>query len=153
MTKRVNILVLAGAMLLSACTGVQEHRGFVLDEQLVKSVQVGVDNKASVEKALGRPTFVGQFDPNQWYYLSQDTSAYAFRNPRVKKQTLLEVRFDAAGNVTAVNTTGKETIASVHPSNKQTPTLGRKRGFFDELFGNIGTIAQPGLPGGSPNGQ
>ena len=27
------------------------------------------------------------------------------------------------------------------------PTLGREKSFFEELFGNIGTIRQPGLPG------
>jgi len=42
-------------------------------------------------------------------------------------------------------------IASVDPVGDYTPTLGRKRSFFSELFGNIGTIAQPGLPGSNPN--
>jgi hypothetical protein len=41
-------------------------------------------------------------------------------------------------------------IASVDPSGDKTPTLGRQRSFFDELFGNIGTISQPGLPGSQP---
>ena len=142
--------MLLGAALLSGCVGVREHRGFVLDEQLAKSVQVGVDNKESVAKTLGRPTFVGQFDPNDWYYLSQDTHQFAFRDPRVTQQTLLHVRFDPAGNVASVGKTGKELIASVDPVGDYTKTLGRKRSFFDELFGNIGTISQPGLPGGAP---
>ena len=152
MTKRAVKLatMLLGAALLSACVGVREHRGFVLDEQLAQSVQVGVDNKESVTKTLGRPTFVGQFDPNDWYYLSQDTHQFAFRDPRVTDQKLLHIRFDPTGNVTQVKTTGKELIASVDPVNDYTPTLGRKRSFFDELFGNIGTIAQPGLPGSNP---
>jgi outer membrane protein assembly factor BamE (lipoprotein component of BamABCDE complex) len=152
MTKRAVKLatMLLGAALASACVGVNEHRGFVLDDQLAQSVQVGVDNKASVSKTLGRPTFVGQFDPNDWYYLSQDTHQFAFRDPRVTNQKLLHVRFDPAGNVVEVKTTGKELIASVDPVNDYTPTLGRKRSFFDELFGNIGTIAQPGLPGANP---
>ncbi len=152
MTKLVMKLsaMLLGAASLSACVGVREHRGFVLDEQLAQSVQVGVDNKASVTKTLGRPTFVGQFDPNDWYYLSRNTHQFAFRNPRVTDQKLLHVRFDAAGNVAQVATTGKELIASVDPVNDYTPTLGRKRSFFSELFGNIGTISQPGLPGAQP---
>ena len=153
MTKRVVKLtaMLLGAASLSACVGVNEHRGFVLDEQLAQSVQVGVDNKASETRTLGRPTFVGQFDANDWYYLSQDTHQFAFRDPRVTDQTLLHVRFDPAGNVASVATTGKELIASVDPVGDYTPTLGRKRSFFSELFGNIGTIAQPGLPGNDPN--
>ncbi len=31
--------LLLGAALLSACVGVREHRGFVLDEQLAQSVR------------------------------------------------------------------------------------------------------------------
>ena len=142
--------MLLGAALLSACVGVRDHRGFVLDEQLAQSVQAGVDNKASVAKTLGSPTFVGQFDANDWYYLSQDTHQFAFRNPRVTEQKLLHIRFDPAGNVVSVGTTGKELIAAVNPVNDYTPTLGRQRSFFDELFGNIGTISQPGLPGARP---
>ena len=59
--------------MLTACVGMNEHRGFVLDDQLAQSVQVGVDNKHRSTRTLGRPTFVGQFDANDWYYLSQDT--------------------------------------------------------------------------------
>ena len=43
-------------------------------------------------------------------------------------------------------------IAAINPSNDKTPTLGRDRSFFEELFNNIGTISQPGLPG-SQGGQ
>ena len=71
MTKRKArvMALLVGASLLSACAGIREHRGFVLDDQLATAIQVGVDNKESVTKTLGRPTFVGQFDANEWYYL------------------------------------------------------------------------------------
>ena len=134
MTKRVVKVggLLLGAALLSACVGVREHRGFVLDEQLVQSVQVGVDNKESVTKTLGRPTFVGQFDPNDWYYLSQDTHQFAFRSPRVTEQKLLHVRFDPAGNVAQVGTTGKEQIASVNPVGDYTRRWGASE-LFSEL--------------------
>ena len=152
MTKQVTKLaaMVVGATLLGACAGIREHRGYVVDEQLSQSVQVGVDNKESVAKTLGRPTFIGQFNPNDWYYLSRDTTQFAFRNPRVTDQKLLHVRFDAAGNVIAVDRSGEERIAAVDPSGDKTATLGRKRSFFEELFGYIGTISQPGLPGSQP---
>ena len=141
-----------GVALLGACSsiGIKEHKGYVLDKELASTVQVGVDNMESVAKTLGRPTFIGQFNPNDWYYLSRDTTQFAFRNPRVTDQKLLHVRFDAAGNVIAVDRSGEERIAAVDPSGDKTATLGRKRSFFEELFGNIGTISQPGLPGSQP---
>jgi outer membrane protein assembly factor BamE (lipoprotein component of BamABCDE complex) len=149
----INMATIAAAVLLAGCAQMRAHKGAVLDPQLASSIQAGVDNKASVEKLIGRPTFVGQFTPNDWYYVSRDVNQVAFRNPHVTKQTVLLVRFDQKGNVAAVQRTGKELVMNVKPSGRQTPTLGRKRRFFEELFGNIGTVGAPGMGGqGGDNG-
>jgi len=137
-------LLSAAAIATSGCAGYRESRGYIMDEQLSQAVQVGVDNKTSVERTLGRPTFTGQFNDNEWYYVSRQTSTFAFRDPRVTEQTVLRVRFDPAGNVTAVERTGKEKIASIDPYGKITPTLGRRKGFFEEFFGNIGSVGGVG---------
>jgi len=150
MAKRSVAVMIGLGIALSACSGIRDHRGFILDPTLADGIQAGVDNKESVVRTIGRPTFTGQFDANDWYYVSRDTTQLAFRDPKVTKQTVLRVQFDMAGNVTSVQKTGKELIAQVDPSGDKTPTLGRKRSFFEELFGNIGTISQPGLPGSSP---
>lgn len=136
-----------GAALLAGCMGIRDHRGAVIDTELASAIQVGVDNKDSVAKSLGRPSFVGQFNANDWYYVSRDTKTVPLRGPGVTDQTILHIRFDQAGNVVRVDRSGKEYIASIDPTNAKTPTLGRNRGFFDELFGNISSISQPGLPG------
>jgi hypothetical protein len=31
-------------------------------------------------------------------------------------------------------------ILALDPSKRKTPTLGRQKSFFDEIFGNIGTV-------------
>jgi outer membrane protein assembly factor BamE (lipoprotein component of BamABCDE complex) len=147
MAKRGLVAVVGLALALSACAGSRDHKGFVLDPTLTEAIQVGVDNKESVTRTIGRPTFTSQWDPNEWYYVSRNTATLAFRDPKVTDQTVLRIRFDPAGNVASVEKTGKEQIARVDPSNDKTPTLGRQRSFFEELFGNIGTISQPGLPG------
>jgi outer membrane protein assembly factor BamE (lipoprotein component of BamABCDE complex) len=147
---KVSIAV-AAATIVTGCASNHVHKGVVIDQQLASSIQPGVDNKASVEKLLGRPTFVGQFTPNEWYYVSRDTNQLAFRNPRPVKQTVLHVSFDQKGNVTALNHTGKELVMNVNPTHRSTPTLGRKKSFFDELFGNIGQVGSGGL--GAPTNQ
>ena len=133
-----------GAALVSGCSsiGVKEHKGHVLDKELAAAIQVGIDNKESVAKTLGRPSFTGQFDANDWYYVSRDTRSVALRSQRVLDQDVLHVRFDAAGNVASLNTTGKELVAKIKPDGDKTPTLGRNRSFFDEVFGNIGVLNQ-----------
>jgi outer membrane protein assembly factor BamE (lipoprotein component of BamABCDE complex) len=145
--------ILAAAVLLAGCAQIRQHRGVVLDSQLASAIQPGIDNKDSVEKALGRPSFVGQFTPNDWYYVSRDENQIAFRNGRVTKETVLHVRFDPKGNVASLQRTGKELVMNIDPVGKKTPTLGRQRSFFEELFGNIGSVGAPGLPGqGGDNG-
>ena len=93
---------------------------------------------------LGRPTFVGQFDQRDWYYVSRNTRQLAFNMPRPSEQTVLHVRFDAAGNVERVDRSGLELVANIQPSGEETPTLGRERSLFEELFGNIGAVGQGG---------
>lgn len=136
--------ILIAAALLSGCAAMRAHKGAVVDPQLAVTIQPGVDNKASVEKLLGRPSFTSGFSANDWYYVSRDTIQFAFRNPRVSSQTVLRVRFDPRGNVASVQRTGRELVLNVDPSDRSTPTLGRKRSFFDELFGGIGTVGGMG---------
>lgn len=146
---KVSMLV-AAAGLASGCAVQRAHKGAVIDQQLVSTIQPGVDNKASVEKLLGRPSFEGQFTPDEWYYVSRDTGQFGFRNPRARKLTVLRIRFDAKGNVAAVDRTGKELAMNLNPSHRETPTLGRKKSFFEEIFGGIGAVGSAGFPGANP---
>lgn len=152
-------LVLAAAIslpLLSGCAAIRDSQGFVIDDTLVNAIQPGVDNKESVQAAIGRPSFTGEFDQNDWYYVSRLTRNMAFNSLKPSSQTIVHVRFDQAGNVASVDRRGMEQVASISPSSDKTPTLGRRRSLWAELFGNIGAVgaAQPGgttadNPGGS----
>jgi outer membrane protein assembly factor BamE (lipoprotein component of BamABCDE complex) len=145
-------LLVAVAAGLGGCSKTQDIQGYIVDETLVAAVQPGVDNKESVQNSLGRPTFTGTFDQNDWYYVARRTKNYAFVHPRVNQQTVLHVRFDQAGNVASVERKGLEQVVSIDPMNDKTPTLGRDKSIWDELFGNIGAVGAPGAqPGGGPN--
>ena len=95
--------------------------------------------------------------------MSIDTKQRPFKRPQTGSQTVLKVNFDARGNVASVERGGMEKIARLDPDGHKTPTLGRTRSFFEDLFGNIGSVgAIPGVggpggggvPGGSgPNGS
>ncbi len=144
--------IACSALLAGGCAINHAHKGAVIDPRLASAIQPGVDNKASVQKLLGTPTLDGQFTPNDWYYVSRDTNQVAFRNPRVRKELVMLVRFDPAGNVASIQKTGKELVLGLDPTKRSTPTLGRKKSFFDELFGNIGSVSSAGLPSGAGGG-
>jgi outer membrane protein assembly factor BamE (lipoprotein component of BamABCDE complex) len=146
---RLALLGLIAAMSVSGCTQLRGRQGYVVDPVLTGAIAPGIDNRESVERTLGRPTFVGQFSNNEWYYLARETRQLAFANPRPVGQQVLRVRFDAAGNVAAVDRTGLELVSKIHPDGKRTPTLGRHRSFFEDIFGNIGAVGAPGMGGGT----
>jgi outer membrane protein assembly factor BamE (lipoprotein component of BamABCDE complex) len=123
------------------------NQGYIADAELVTSVQPGVDNRESVEKALGRPTMAAQWDDKVWYYVSRNTRQLAFARPVPRSQQILIVRFGADGTVTAVEKRGLEKVADISPNRDKTPTLGREESLLEDLFGNIGSVGA--LPGGA----
>jgi len=151
----VAAMMLGLSVLAGGCSSISNHRGYIVDQTLLEAIQPGIDNRKSVERTLGRPTFVSQFGAKDWYYISQDTKTPAFRRPRTSDQTVMRIEFDAAGNVVDVQKRGMEQVARIDPEGDKTPTLGRDRSFLEDLFGNVGSVggvgASPGGPG--PNGS
>jgi outer membrane protein assembly factor BamE (lipoprotein component of BamABCDE complex) len=140
---------------LSGCAEIRNHQGYVIDRTLVASVQPGVDNRESVQKTLGDPSFASQFDSGTWYYFARATKQFSFGLPKPVDQTLLAVHFDPKGNVSGIERTGLDRVVKVSPVKDKTPTLGRKRSLFQELFGNIGAVgsaARQGPTTDNPNG-
>lgn len=152
--RRLPILLLAAAALGTAgCAQkqIQNNQGYIADEELANSVQPGVDNKASVEGALGRPTLASKWDDNVWYYISRNTRQLAFARPVPASQRVLIVRFAPDGTVSAVERRGLEQVADITPNSDKTPTLGREATLLEDLFGNIGTVGA--APGGGAGPQ
>lgn len=152
--------VLALGVLAAGCASIKDHRGYIIDEALVASVQPGVDNKLSVERTLGRPTFTSQYGKQTWYYVAMDTAQKPFTRPKTVSQSVLVVDFDGRGNVASLSREGIEKVVRLSPESDKTETLGRDRSFFQDLFGNIGAVGaipgggQGGATGGSgPNGS
>jgi outer membrane protein assembly factor BamE (lipoprotein component of BamABCDE complex) len=142
--------LLAMTLAAGGCASIKEHRGFIVDPTLTASIQPGIDNKQSVQGTLGHPSFESQFGQPTWYYVSSTTGRRPFVNPRIQEHQVLAVQFDAAGNVAGVERTGIDKVVYLSPDGDKTPTLGRERGFFEDLFGNIGAVGAPGV--GAPAG-
>lgn len=147
--------VIVAALTTGACSRIRQNQGYLIDETLLTSIQPGVDNRDSVAKTLGRPTFAAQFDSGEWYYVSRNTGQFAFARPKVLDQSILVISFDKGGSVTKVERRGMQQIARVNPEDDKTPTLGREGGFLDDLFGNIGSVGAGGggVPGGGGGGR
>ena len=158
MTLSVRIgAAVALAMAVAGCASIKDHRGYVMDEALMQSIQPGIDNQQSVEGTLGHPTFASQFGQPTWYYISSTTYQKPFTTPKIKQHAVLAVRFDAGGKVISATHLGMEKVVHIRPNRDATPTLGRSRSFLQDLFGNIGQVGSFGnnapTQGGGPNGS
>ena len=77
------IVALAGAALLvSGCTSIPGFKGYLVDEALLQSVQPGIDNRESVQRTLGQPSFISNYGEPVWYYVSSTTRQKPFTTPR-----------------------------------------------------------------------
>lgn len=132
---------------LGGCAPLRSHQGYIIDADLVNAIQPGVDNRTSVQQTLGKPTIVSEFGQKDWYYVARDSRNLNFQKPKVRDQITLKISFDAAGNVASISRGGVRQVARIDPYGKTTPTLGKKRGLFEDLFGNIGTVGAAGTGG------
>ena len=146
-TMRIAAFALAG-LAVSGCSSIRESRGYIVDNTLLSTVQPGIDNQRSVEMTLGRPTFTSQFGDPTWYYVSSTTGRKPFVRPRVQAHQVLAVKFGPDGSVLSAERSGLDQVVYLTPDGDETPTLGRERGFLEDLFGNIGTVGT-GM-GGTP---
>ena len=152
MVRMARIGIAALAVLAASCTTIEARRGYVVDETLLAAIQPGIDNQQSVEGTLGRPSFTSQFGQPTWYYVSSVTEQRPFGSPKAAEHTVLAVQFDAAGNVVSAQRSGLDQVVRIDPESDETPTLGRERGFLEDLFGNIGQVGTAGMaaPVGPP---
>ena len=146
-----NAALLGALALASGCSSIVDHRGYIAEPTMVQSIHAGIDNKQSVEQTLGRPSFTSQFGPPVWYYVSSFTKQKPFSRPRIDKESVLAVAFDSAGNVASAETSGIDKVVRIRPDGDKTPTLGRERSFFQDLFGNIGQVGAAGAGTGAPS--
>jgi outer membrane protein assembly factor BamE (lipoprotein component of BamABCDE complex) len=149
---RTALLLAAEAATVPACSSIRESRGYIVDPLLTETIQPKIDNQQSVEGTLGRPTFTSQYGTPTWYYVSSVTGQRPFSRPRIQTHSVLAVTFDDAGRVAEVKRSGVEEVVFLDPNGDKTPTLGRERGFLEDLFGNIGQVGGGGMPGGGGPG-
>lgn len=148
---RAGVLTAALALLaLSACSPIVKTHGYAPRAAELDSVAVGADTRETVRQKLGRPSTIGAFDADEWYYISIRTETVAFFEPEVVDQRVVTISFDANGMVTEVDRYGLEDGQVVNLVTRTTPTSGRRLTVLQQIFQNIGRF---GTGQGGPSGN
>jgi len=144
-------LAAALAITLAGCGPPEDLRGNNPDKKLMASIKPGVTDKASVSKLLGSPSSVASFDPNTWYYISQETQNVAFFKPRIKDQKVVSISFNKKGIVEHIGYLGIKDHVDVVPNGDATPAPGREFTLMEQLIGNFGRFSAPDNSAGGPS--
>jgi outer membrane protein assembly factor BamE (lipoprotein component of BamABCDE complex) len=134
--KPLPALLLAGVA-VTACSPFVATRGNLVENDRLAQVRQG-QSRDDVQKTLGTPSVVSEFNSNVWYYVGRRTEQTAFFTPDVVEQRVVKVSFSDAGTVDKVeNIDGNDLGRAVTPSERVTPTAGRDLTFLQQFLGNL----------------
>lgn len=132
------LAALLASTTMSGCSPIKHSHGYTPRAAELESVRIGSDSRLSVQEKLGRPSTIGAFDDDDWYYISQKTETLAFYEPEVVEQQVVLVSFDATGIVSDIGRYGLEDGRVIDLVSRTTPTSGRKLTILQQIFSNIG---------------
>ena len=143
------------AAALAACAPIRANSGYQAIEHNPKDVKVGMDTKSTVLDQLGSPSTQSTFDPNVWYYVSQDSAQVGYHKPHITKRAIVAITFDKeTEKVTKIDTFSLKDGKVLAYNNRETPTRGREISAIEQLLGNVGrgalTPMQDQGPGQAP---
>ena len=140
MFKLVNFIFFSSffCFCLSSCISQKEIHGNLPEAQLVSLLQIGKDNKETVSKILGQPTFSGALGDNSYYYVGTVNSKVAFLDPSVHEQYVLELNFDKSNKLSKIFIYDEKQTMNVAMSSLETKSSGQKETFFQSLLRNFG---------------
>lgn len=126
------------ALLAAGCSPITKTHGYTPRFAELESIRAGSDTRESVLRKLGRPSTIGSFDADDWYYISMKSETYAFYAPEIVEQRVVTVSFDDGGTVTEVGNFGLEDGQIIDLVTRTTPTSGRQLTILQQIFFNLG---------------
>ena len=100
-----------------------------------------ISDKDTVEKVMGSPTFVSYIDDEPvWVYFSEEERRLLFFKPKILERKIMTLKFDKQSLVKDIKFYDLDDEQSVNFAHNYTKVESNKKGFFSELFGNIGQV-------------
>ncbi len=131
-------LVIIATVTLAACSTKTAVRGNQPTESQVSKIKIGETSREEVVKILGNPSTRGTFDSQVWYYISRETSQWAFLPENIVDQRVIAIYFNPRGKVQHLEHYKTEDRRDVDLVKRETRTTGHELGFWEQMFGNLG---------------
>jgi outer membrane protein assembly factor BamE (lipoprotein component of BamABCDE complex) len=137
----ITLLLLASVLSLSSCLSRVENRGYSFDLVDYK-VRDGLSSKDEITRNLGSPTLISYMNDEEfWIYFEEKISSLLFFKPTILNRTVSIMSFNESGVVKYYKNYSLKDRNKIKFVKKITATRGVKKGFFADIFGNIGQIS------------
>ena len=143
--RRTVPFVLVGALMpmLAACETIVDQRGFAATPGSVEKLEVGSQSREDVIRLIGSPSTVATFNPNTWYYISQKQETWAFMQPVMLEQNVLQLTFNESGRLQAMKKYDLSNGKDIEMVSRITPTAGKELTVLEQILGNVGKFSGP----------
>ena len=137
---RALALMVAGVVFLASCAAVYQNHGYVPTDEELALIEVGRDNRETVEATLGRPSSQGLLNDVGWFYVQSRWKQSGVMEPKEIDRQVVSITFSEAGKVENVERFGLEQGRVVTLSRRVTDSNVKGVGFLKQLMGNIGRL-------------
>ncbi len=134
------LLVLVGLMAAAACTARYINHGYVPPKDVLDSLVIGVDTRATVDDVIGPPTTSGLVDGGNYYYVRTRMKEYGPRQPQVVDRKVVAISFNEDDTIRNIETFGLERGMIVPLSRRVTDSSVMGNGLLRQIFGNFGKL-------------
>jgi len=127
---------------LSGCavfSDAPHYRGVAVSQHDLNELTPGLSQQADVQAVLGPPTFVEEFNQNNWDYVSQVTHMRIGQTEGMSKQHVVVMSFDNNGTLQSITQKDTGDAMQVAMDRKRTPVPGGRASFFQMLIGGVGS--------------
>jgi outer membrane protein assembly factor BamE (lipoprotein component of BamABCDE complex) len=125
------------ALALGACAPKMQKEGNAIEPPLLSQIEPGVNTKTQVQNLVGSPSSIPPFDQNTWYYISKRTEQWAFLDPIVMDEQVIQIKFDDKGVVESVRKFGEDDTHGVDRVARTTPSRGKSITVIEEVYNTL----------------
>lgn len=132
------LLALGCCLALAGCIKDIDARGNLPPPEAITKLAVGEQTRQDVQGLLGTPATTAVFDNETWYYVSSQTTQYAFYPTEELERTVYAIEFDPRGILKQVRKYDLNSGREIVIVGRETVTKGREYGIVEQLIGNLG---------------
>jgi outer membrane protein assembly factor BamE (lipoprotein component of BamABCDE complex) len=96
---RALALMVAGVVFLASCAAVYQNHGYVPTDEELALIEVGSDNRETVEATLGRPSSQGLLNDVGWFYVQSRWKHFGAMQPKEIDRQVVSITFTEDGVV------------------------------------------------------